>query len=119
MLLIREVVQQGAQNLSLCQVFALSTLGDHIYFRTDVTPDELVGRTWKVVHMNRPALITCSQATSMDTLSSVDGSSSGSSQANESMACYRCLLIRETMKRLRNIESSAYFVNYSFVHVTH
>ena len=37
--------------------------------------------------LSRP-LISCSQATSMDTLSSVDGSSS---QANESMVCL-CLL---------------------------
>lgn len=74
----------------LCQVFALSTLGDHIYFRTDVTPNELVGRTWKVVHMSRP-VISCSEAISMDTVSS-EGSSSSSgssySEAYESKLCY-------------------------------
>ncbi len=76
----------NAQDLFLCQVFALSTLGDHIYFRTDVTPNELVGRTWKVVHMSRP-VISCSEATSMDTVSS-EGSSSYSETANESKLCY-------------------------------
>lgn len=65
------------------QVFALSTLGDHIYFRTDVTSDELVGRTWKVVHMNKP-LISCSEATSLDTVSSDGSSSDGSSSAENS-----------------------------------
>ena len=37
----------------LFQVFALSSLGDHLYFRSDVTSKELVGRTWKIVHFNR------------------------------------------------------------------
>lgn len=76
----------NAKVLFVCQVFALSTLGDHIYFRTDVTPDELVGRTWKVVHMSRP-VISCSEATSMaDTVSS-EGSGSYSLEANESKLC--------------------------------
>ncbi|XP_074638903.1 tectonin beta-propeller repeat-containing protein 1-like isoform X3 [Acropora palmata] len=35
------------------QVFALSFLGDHLYFRSDVTSQELVGKTWKIVHFNR------------------------------------------------------------------
>ena len=49
-------------------MFALSTLGDHIYFRTDVTPNELVGRTWKVVDMSKPQLPR-SESTSLDTAS--------------------------------------------------
>ncbi|KAK2565445.1 Tectonin beta-propeller repeat-containing protein 1 [Acropora cervicornis] len=35
------------------QVFALSCLGDHLYFRSDVTSQELVGKTWKIVHFDR------------------------------------------------------------------
>ena len=64
-------------------MFALSTLGDHIYFRTDVTADELVGRTWKVVHMSRP-LISCSEAASLDTVSS-EGSSSAENNESKIM----------------------------------
>lgn len=75
----------NAHVLFVCQVFALSTLGDHIYFRTDVTPNELVGRTWKVVHMSRPT-ISCSEASSMDTVSS-EGSGSYNLEANESKLC--------------------------------
>lgn len=71
------------------KVFALSSLGDHIYFRTDVTSDELVGRTWKVVHMSRP-LISCSEATSLDTVSS-EGISSA--ENNESKIIRLELLI--------------------------
>lgn len=62
------------------QVFALSTLGDHIYFRTDVTPNELVGRTWKVVDMSKPQLPR-SESTSLDTASYESTTSENSQSA--------------------------------------
>ena len=66
-------------------MFALSTLGDHIYFRTDVTPNELVGRTWKVVHMSRP-VISNSEYTSMDTVHS-EGSSFTETKESKPFIC--------------------------------
>ncbi|XP_031562764.1 tectonin beta-propeller repeat-containing protein 1-like [Actinia tenebrosa] len=35
------------------QVFGLSTCGDHIYFRTDVTQDEMCGRQWRALRTGR------------------------------------------------------------------
>lgn len=49
------------------QVFALNSLGDHIYFRTDVTSSELVGRTWKIVRMKKPKMC-CSDDSSFESL---------------------------------------------------
>ena len=60
-------------------MFALSTLGDHIYFRTDVTPDELVGRTWKVIDISKPQ-IPRSESTGSD-MASYDGTTFGNNQS--------------------------------------
>lgn len=62
------------------QVFALSTLGDHIYFRTDVTPDELVGRTWKVIDISKPQMPR-SESTGSD-MASYDGTTFGNNQSS-------------------------------------
>ncbi|XP_048575709.1 tectonin beta-propeller repeat-containing protein 1-like isoform X2 [Nematostella vectensis] len=57
------------------QVFALSTCGDHLYFRTDVKPDELSGRQWRIIKTSRSHDIDSSTSTvsSLDSQDSDEG----------------------------------------------
>jgi len=60
-------------------MFAISTLSDHIYFRTYFTPNALVGRTWKVIDISKPQMPR-SESTGSD-MASYDGTTFGNNQS--------------------------------------
>ena len=76
-----------------------------------MTSDELVGRTWKVVHMSRP-LISCSEATSLDTVSS-EGISSA--ENNESKIIRLVLLIICCPKTKTLVFTNSLMADVSFI----
>ena len=77
--------------LSPHQVFALSSQGDHIYFRKDVDPSEPCGREWKLLKIkpgNVEFLAACESVPEprLDSPSGLPESSSDTEEAVEAVS---------------------------------